>query len=451
MIRRIVAAANARPAAAKLVANISWLVVERVLLMVVGLGVNVWFVRYVGPEQFGEYSYALSFVGLFTAFVALGMDAVVVRELTRSPESESEILGTAVALRAAAGSVAWAAAVGTIIWMRAPPQTRTLVAITAGSSLFVGLAGFELWFQAKQAGRALVMSRMGVLLASYAVRIALIEANAPLEAFAVLFLATSGATAAALFVGWRRLTERRSPLRWSQAFARALWRDSWPLIAMTVSIAIYMKIDQVMLTAMRGEAENGIYAVAVTFSELWYFLPLAVATSVYPMLVAARERGAPGEYAVATQRFYDGIIGVGYAVAVPLCLAAGPLIQVLFGPQYGGSVTPFRVHIASLPFVCVGVARGRYLVTEGMTGFAVWATVAGAIANVSGNLILIPRWGATGAAWSTLLSYALANFISGFAYRPIRAQSMLLGKALLGPVRALRGLAGHHREHVGMP
>lgn len=433
---------RSNPLAAKLLENISWLLFERMLLMVVGLGVNVWFVRAVGPEGYGQYSYAVSFVGLFSAFVTLGMDVVVVRELTRHPDAEGEILGTALTLRSAAGIVAWLGASAAVAFVARDASSRALVAIIAFNSPFVGLSGIELWFQAKMAGRALVLARSAVTLGSYAVRVVLIVIGAKLSAFAVVLVVTTAVTDVVLWAVWRRASEKGATLRWSRRFARDLWTESWPLIAMTVSVAIYMKIDQVMLTSMRGTSENGIYATAVTLSEIWYFVPVAVATSAFPVLVATRDKGDAAATAVVTQRFYDGMVGVGYAIAAPLFMAAGPIIRTLFGPEYQGSVPAFRIHIASLVFVCMGVARGRYLIVEGLTRFALWATVSGAVVNIGLNLALIPNWGSVGAAWATLLAYFVANFLSGFAYSPVRLQSVLLGKALLGPLRAARSILG---------
>ena len=57
--------------------NTSWLFAEKILRMVVGLFVGVWVARYLGPERYGLFSYAQSFVGLFTAIATLGLNGIV--------------------------------------------------------------------------------------------------------------------------------------------------------------------------------------------------------------------------------------------------------------------------------------------------------------------------------------------------------------------------------------
>ena len=64
--------------------NTSWLFAEKIIRMMVGLFIGIWVARYLGPEQFGLFSYAVSFVGLFTAISTLGLDTIVVRELVKN-------------------------------------------------------------------------------------------------------------------------------------------------------------------------------------------------------------------------------------------------------------------------------------------------------------------------------------------------------------------------------
>ena len=56
--------------------------------MVVGLFVGVWIARYMGPEQFGIYNYALVFVAMFSALSNLGLDGIVVRNIVRDPAAQ---------------------------------------------------------------------------------------------------------------------------------------------------------------------------------------------------------------------------------------------------------------------------------------------------------------------------------------------------------------------------
>ena len=71
--------------------NTSWLFGEKILRMVVGLFVGIWVARYLGPEQFGLFSYSQSFVGLFIAIATLGLDGIVVRELVKDENRRDDL------------------------------------------------------------------------------------------------------------------------------------------------------------------------------------------------------------------------------------------------------------------------------------------------------------------------------------------------------------------------
>lgn len=434
---RLSRALRGRPIVSRLVGNAGWIVLERLVVLAAGFLVNAWFVRSLGPEAVGQYAYALSFTALFGALAGLGLDSVLVRELARAPQREGEILGTALALRLMAGTLTWAIIAVMVVPLREDAGTRILVAIAGASSLFVGAGVFELWFQARIASRGLVLARLSVTLGAQLARCVLILASAPLTAFVALFVATGALTAAAVWALYMRTRARGSTLRWSAQWATTLMRDAWPMVLISIGIAIYMKADQVMLPLLAGDKENGLYAPAVTLSEVWHFIPMAVAASAYPVIVKAQESMPAALFEAKLQDFYDVMAVIGYAIAVPIALLAGPLVHVLYGDQFARTADVLRIHVLSVPFVCLGIARGRYLLARNMLGFTFVATLLGAVGNVGLNLMLIPGYGAVGAAWATFGSYAVANYISGVMSGVLRHQTAMLTRALFFPWRLL--------------
>ncbi|ENM3897673.1 oligosaccharide flippase family protein, partial [Vibrio cholerae] len=83
----------------KYLKNTSWLLVDNALKLIVGLFVGVWLARHLGPEEFGIYSYAISFVAIFGGVATLGLDSIVVRELVKQEDRNAEILATTYVLK----------------------------------------------------------------------------------------------------------------------------------------------------------------------------------------------------------------------------------------------------------------------------------------------------------------------------------------------------------------
>jgi polysaccharide transporter, PST family len=410
-------------------------VLERVLAAVVSFVVTLWFVRYLGPARYGLYSYAVSLTGLFAVGVELGLEPVLVRELTRAPDAHGRILGTALVLRTAGAAVAWTGAAVVVLAARDDALTRVMVMVLAAGSFGLAAAVFDLWFQAHIAARNVVLARSAVLVIAALARAGLIALAAPLLSFAVLQATSVLASAGLVYALYARARPPGERLVLDRGLSARLLRENWPLFVFSLSILVYMKIGQVMLTALSGPRENGIFAAAAGLSELWYFLPVAVASSLYPLIVKAHDQLDPAGFEARMQRFYDGMCALGYAVAIPMMVLASPIVKLLYGPEYDRAGGVLAIHAASFLFVCVGIARGRFLFAAGLTRFAMATGLLAAAVSVALNALLIPWLGARGVAWSTLVSYTVANYLTGFLHPAVRRHTVLITRALLVPLR----------------
>ena len=121
-----------RPNLHKILANIGWLFGDKVLRMGVGLLVGVWIARYLGPEQFGLLSYAVSFVFLFSPLIMLAHEGIIVRELVNSPEQRDTILGTSFWLKMMGAVLAFLALAGILPLTSNDFYTNLLIFFIAG-------------------------------------------------------------------------------------------------------------------------------------------------------------------------------------------------------------------------------------------------------------------------------------------------------------------------------
>ncbi|MBT8383680.1 MAG: oligosaccharide flippase family protein, partial [Ignavibacteria bacterium] len=90
----------------KYFANTSWLFFERVLRIIISFVVVIYVVRYLGPKDFGLYSYVISFMWLFASISTLGLETITVREIVKQPEKKDELIGTVFTLRLFGGITA---------------------------------------------------------------------------------------------------------------------------------------------------------------------------------------------------------------------------------------------------------------------------------------------------------------------------------------------------------
>lgn len=400
-----------RPNLQKIVGNTGWLFADRILRMGVGLLVGAWVARYLGPAQFGLYNYALAFVALFAPLASFGLDGIVVRNILRDFSRREEILGTAFMLKLTGGAATIFLTIGAISLLRPGDNlTRRLVEITAVGMIFQAFDTIDFWFQSQVQSRHTVFAKNTAFLLISMVKIVLILSRAPLIAFAWAGLAEIAVGALGLLISYRMKRLYLSSWRTSLTRAQALLQDSWPLILAGLSIGLYTKINQVMLGEMVNSHAVGLYSAATRISEVWYFIPTAIVSSVFPTIILMKNENEHLYY-LRLQKLFNLMTRLSLLIAIPMTFLSSSVVTLLFGHSYHDAGQVLAIHIWASFFVFLGVAQSPWDVSENLTKLALFRTATGAIVNISLNLILIPLFSVIGAAIATVVSQAFSAVI----------------------------------------
>lgn len=415
------------------IGNSGWLMFEKILRMAVGLFVNVWIARYLGPENFGLLSYALAFAFLFLPLVTLGLDEIVVRNLVRDPACKNETLGTAFVIKLVGGAVAFVAATAAAILLR-PTDTLShwLVGIIAAGTLFHSLNIIDIWFNSQVQTKYAVLARNIAFAICTVIKIVLILAKAPLAAFAVVVTIETAIAAAGLVIAYRAREGSFREWHATLATAKNLLRDSLPLMLSFVSVGIYQRIDQVMLQEMSGSSEVGIYAAAVRLSEVWIFIPNAIYWSVYPSIVKAKQVSDELFYE-RLQKFYNLVALLSYAIAIPMTLCSQWLVDTLFGEAYTRAGLMVAWLIWAHLFTSLEIARSAFLASMNWYKIYFISAFSGCILNVVLCYFLIPRYGAMGAVFASIFSYWFAGHGSCYLFKSTFKTGFMISKAIVYP------------------
>lgn len=418
--------------------NTSWLFGEKILRMFVGLFVGIWVARYLGPEQFGLFSYAQSFVGLFTAIATLGLDGIVVRELVKDESRRDELIGTAFWLKLIGAFGVLIVLAIAIHFTSNDSYTNTLVFIIASATIFQAFNVIDMYFQAKVMSKFVVYANVISLFISSLIKVVLILYEAPLIAFAWTVLFDSAVLALGFVYFYVRHSassvESHSKLKiknltFSRVTALSLLKDSWPLILSGIVISIYMKIDQVMIQEMMGSEAVGQYAAAVRISEAWYFIPIVVASSLFPAIINAKKISEELYYA-RLQKLYDLMVWMAIAIALPMTFLSDWVVNLLYGEQYSQAGNVLMIHIWAGIFVFLGVASGKWFTAENLQMLSFWRTFYGMTINVVLNFMLLPNYGIQGAAVATLISQIIAAYISDLLNTRTRRMFWMKSKSI---------------------
>ena len=219
--------------------NTSWLFGEKILRIVVGLFVSIWVARYLGPEQFGLFSYAQSFVGLFAAIATLGLDGILVRELVKYNERNNELIGTAFWLKVMGAIFVLIILALAVNFTSNDTYTNILVFIIASAIVFQSFNVIDFYFQSKVLSKYVVYANIISLFISSLIKIALIINEASLISFVYIVLFDSVILAIGFIYFFLKNTNFNfRDLKFKKEIAISLLKDSWPLVFSGVVIAI---------------------------------------------------------------------------------------------------------------------------------------------------------------------------------------------------------------------
>ena len=400
--------------------NTSWLFGEKILRMVVGLFVGIWVARYLGPEQFGLFSYTQSFVGLFTAISTLGLDGIVVRELIKDEKRSDELIGTVfwMKLMGAFGVLGFLAIA--VNFTSNDSYTNILVFIIASATIFQSFNVVDFYFQSKVMSKFVVYVNIISLFLSSIVKVTLILNAAPLEAFAMVIVFDTFVLACGfIYFFLKNSTFKIRDLKFHKDVAISLLKDSWPLILSGSVLMIQARIDQVMLKEMVGNLEVGYYSLALRLIESFGFVTMLLKHSLFPAIQSAKKQSNE-LYQNRLLNFYRLNFLLFLVTAVPIFLFAEQIVILLFGIEYQPAGILLALMASRVFFTNMGIARGAFILSENLMKFSLITMTLGTITNVVLNYLWIEEYGAKGAIIATIVSFIVTTFLIDAIYYKTR-------------------------------
>jgi PST family polysaccharide transporter len=427
--------------------NTGWMFADKIVRMIAGLLVGVWVARYLGPENFGSLSWATAITSLFAPLAGLGLDSIVIRDIVRDEEHRNEILGTAFYLKMVAGIATVVCTLATVFIIRPDDGvSHWLVGLIGAGVLFQSLDVMDFWFQSQMLSKYTVIAKGSAFLVLSLVKVALILSHAPVVAFAATALAEIALGAFGLWLVYHRVRLEARHWVYRGSRAKAMLKDSWPLVVSGLVTMIYLRVDQVLVGGMRGDKDVGIYSVAVRIGELWYFIPLAITSSVFPAIVEAKKIGER-LYLKRLEKLFLLVFWLALIVAVPLSLFSGTVITLVFGAKYAAAAPVLSIHIWSGIFVFMGLVSNHWYLLENLNHYTLYRHIVGATVNVVLNLFLIQKFGIIGPAIATLLTQFSTSYMFDLLNRPTRPLFWMKTRIFLYFVPdTLKYLAGY-RQH----
>ena len=415
----------------KIFGNSMWQISEKILTMLVSIIATSLIARYLGPEEYGMVNYIISVVSLFTAFSTLGMQELTIKDIINEEDSKENILGTSFVIRIIGGIVLIIISQITLYILNGPNAMYQILGIIMGSCmLFKSFEVIEYYLQAQMNLKTSAIIRFVTTIVVAISRILVVAFDGGVIGFTFTYL-LDAIIAGLLF--WIYYKNKVTKEKWKieKKYAKDILKRCWYIAIAGLFGTIYMRIDQIMLGSMLVDTiENGIYSAAVKIAEMWYFVPMAIITSFQPSITEFKKTKSRKEYSRRVQQLYDIVAVVGIFFGISIMLFGGIAVNILYGSEYAGATNVLRISVWAGLFATLGSARSIWLINENLQRYTIVYTITGAIVNIVLNYIMIPSFGAVGAAITTLISQFAANILALFFFKDTKKSSIMLLKSI---------------------
>ncbi len=408
----------------KVVKNATWIIVSKIVQSLLGLIVNMFTSRYLGPSGYGLISYAASVVAFVVPIMRLGLDSILVQEVVNDSENEGKIVGTSIGMSFFSSFFTVG---GVILFVSvANAGEKETIIVCALYSLLLIAQSIELihyWFQAKLKSQytSIVSLVAYVLFSGY--KIFLLITGKNIYWFAIAQSIDYFIVGISLLIIYQKVGNQ--PLRFSWKLVKRLFKKSKYYIVSSMMVTIFAQTDRIMLKIMLGDAATGYYSAAVACAGMTSFVFGAIIDSMRPIIFEGKQTSQE-KFEMGVSRLYSIIIYTSLLQSVLFTIFAPLIINILYGKQYLASISALQIIVWYTTFSYLGAVRNIWILAEGKQNKLWILNLSGALLNVLLNWLLIPVWGVNGAAIASLITQIFTNVIMNQIIKPIRGVNKLM-------------------------
>jgi polysaccharide transporter, PST family len=419
-----------------------WSFLDKGIRMLLGIIAYVFIARELGPNNYGLLALALSTQAILMALVTLGADQVLIRNLAIGGSYGHEFLSATVFLRTIICiSLLCISIFFVIAWPDYPIDLAFWIIVA--TTVYMPLFTIESILQSENAFKFVIQVKLVVFVFALAARLLVVHffKDKALVALAVIInLEFLLSYCIMLWIRGKRLPkDLRFP---ALKTLKSIIKECLPLLVSSIVVVIYMRVDQLMLGAYADSKQVGIFAAAVKLIEIFYFIPM----TVFVVLLPDMSRLFRDSINIYNEKI-DILISMSGFLSTVLAMIVGLvsyfLMPILLGVNYQGAGVVSLCYSMTLIFVFLGVVRAFHYTILGENKLLMFYNLIGLCVNVSLNMLLIPNYGALGAAVSTVIGQAVGSCFSSYFFRTSRMFGQRQLKSILlvfSPVDSMKML-----------
>ena len=369
----------------------------------------IYIAKILGATEYGKFTFAFAFIGLFIMFSDLGLSQIITREFAREKEKEKEF--------SAILSLKIFLSLGTLIlisvgsfFITPDPLIQKIIFILAICLLMGSFSGMIFsFFQARQKMEYQSFASMFEALLATGAGLFILFYFPSVQNLSYIYLLTALITL--IFVlFFLHFKIQRLFLSLNKSIWQRFLSMSWPLALAGVASAIYNQTDSVMMGYFGQITQTGWYNAAYKIIGAVLISAGLISVSIFPVLSKSF-----GEAKEKLQKIWDYYMELMIFLAIPLTIGgivlAPKIIDFIYGQSYVPSVLAFQILIIMAGIIFLYTPFYQILFVFNRQKRLFWTVFSGAIINVILNSILIPKFSLYGAAVATVITQLLIFFL----------------------------------------
>ena len=414
--------------------NSAWMMAEYALKVVSGIFVGIYVARYLGPEKFGTLNYAIAVVTIFMATSRMGMEAILVRDLSTYPSQRNAYMSTAFVIMSTAAMLAFLLLNTSIYFFEEDLNTQLYVWILSISILSQTFIIIEYNFQSQVLAKYPSLSKSIALGISATIKVFLVWLQADPIFFSMSYALDHLLVAALLLYLHKHKKQISFTSGFDKTLVKPLVKSAWPMILAAVAGMLYMRTDQIMIKNMLGAQQLGSYSAATRIYEGWILISVVLSLSLLPAIVKLKSQSS-ALYESGLSKLIAALFWICLIFAVISTIYGRDIITISFGQEFIDANSVLIILSWATMFNAIGSVTARYLTIEKMEKKIAFRTFIGLAINVTLNWFLIPNIGIDGAAYATLIAMIIANYLLNYFDSDLKQLRIICNNAIFLKLR----------------
>jgi O-antigen/teichoic acid export membrane protein len=388
----------------------SWLLFEQAFRVVFSTLYILFLARYLGPNDFGIFIYALTMIGIIKVFINFGVEDILVKMIGMNPLNFKEYLSAALYLKIFINFIFFTLFL--LIYLLGFNESFVLLTliILLALNFFSTFEVIGFYYESQVQGKKIALCKIAQLIAVASIKIYLLINEYDLIFFIIAYGLEFFFLGIFYCISFNKYLKEFLFNSFKMSNLKKIYLESFGYLIIGIAGVLFVRVDQLMVKNLLDYEQLGYFGLTVRFTDVLFILAIIFAKTIFPLMIENSKNEK--EYNFFLKRVFIGIVWFCSIISF-LIIYAGNYIISTFLPEsnYVESFNVLVIYIWILIPYFYNQITYRWLMIKNKVKDNLTRLLCGLIINFTLNFILIPIYGIYGAAFSTLISFLFIGFL----------------------------------------